>query len=65
MKKTKKLSYSKETIKILSNADLRTVGGAVSLLCGHSVGITECVCTAENCTSTINTAQCEPSYHIC
>lgn len=74
MKKQTKLKLGTETVRVLTDAEVKraaggvseyaacSVGGGCSAFC--SIGFTDC-CFTNTCNCTLNTAHCEPSYRIC
>lgn len=65
MKKTKKLAFTTSTIAIMTPPQLsKAVGGVTYTGCN---GFSVCLCNTYpvNSCPCIDTAKCEPSYHIC
>lgn len=68
MLKKQKLTFKAETLRNLSNDEMkRAAGGLTMLQCQPTVGYTVCLCTTGDYNSCpcIATVQCEPSYRIC
>jgi len=69
----KKLEFGRETVRVLSDEQIKRAAGGVSEAAACSVagctvwcsiGFTAC-CFTHTCNCTLDSARCEPSYRVC